>query len=193
MTDKNSYRKVAPKILKGFRDYPPEEELARQELIEKTKRVYEKYGFLPLQTPALEYAETLFGGNYMAGNLKELFGFRGPDDIDMALRYEFTVPLARYVAGNPDLPLPFRRYQFGPVWRVDKPGPGRYREFMQCDFDIVGTSLLLADTEIIAVMVEVLEDLGIKNFIVRYSNRKLINGLSSFAGFPLRRRAMFFG
>ena len=184
MTDKKSYRKVSPKVLKGFRDYPPEEEIARQILIEKTRQVYERHGFLPLQTPALEFAETLLGGDYTTDNLKELFGFHGPDEVDMALRYEFTVSLARFIAGNPELALPFRRYQYGPVWRVDKPGPGRYREFMQCDFDIVGTSSMLADAEIIAVMVEVMDNLGIKNFMVRYSNRKLINGLSSFAGIP---------
>jgi histidyl-tRNA synthetase len=187
MTDKSSYRKVTPKILKGFRDYPPEEEIARQKLIEIIKSVYEKHGFLPLQTPALEYAETLLGGNYTADNLKELFGFHGPDEVDMALRYEFTVSLARYIAGNPELPLPFRRYQYGPVWRVDKPGPGRYREFMQCDFDIIGTSSMLADAEIITVMTRAMNGLGIKNFVVRYSNRKLINGLSSFAGIPSER------
>ncbi|MCX6829958.1 MAG: histidine--tRNA ligase [candidate division Zixibacteria bacterium] len=184
MTDKKSYHKVSPKVLKGFRDYPPDEEIARQILIEKTREVYERHGFLPLQTPALEFAETLLGGDYTTDNLKELFGFHGPDEVDMALRYEFTVSLARYIAGNPELPLPFRRYQYGPVWRVDKPGPGRYREFMQCDFDIVGTSSMLADAEVIAVMVEVMDNLGIKNFMVRYSNRKLINGLSSFAGIP---------
>lgn len=182
MAEKKQIRKVEPRILKGFRDYPPEEEIARQILIEKTRTVYERHGFLPLQTPALEYAETLLGGEYTTDNLKELFGFHGPDEVDMALRYEFTVSLARYIACNPELALPFRRYQYGPVWRVDKPGPGRYREFMQCDFDIAGTSSMLADAEIIAVMVEVLDYLGIKNFVVRYSNRKLINGLISYAG-----------
>jgi len=184
MANKDKTKKVKPKILKGFRDYPPEEEIARQILLEKTRETYERHGFLPLQTASLEFAETLLGSHYTDDNLKELFGFHGPDEIDMALRYEFTVSLARYVAGNPQLPLPFRRYQFGNVWRVDKPGPGRFREFMQCDFDIVGTASMLADAEIIAVMVETLDHLGIHNFIVRYSNRKLINGLTAFAGIP---------
>jgi histidyl-tRNA synthetase len=184
MAEKKQTRKVEPRILKGFRDYPPEEEIARQKLIEKVRAVYERHGFLPLQTPALEYAETLLGGDYTADNLKELFGFHGPDEVDMALRYEFTVSLARYVACNPELALPFRRYQYGPVWRVDKPGPGRFREFMQCDLDIVGTSSMLADAEIIAVMVEAMEDLGLRNFVVRFSNRKLINGLIQFAEIP---------
>ena len=136
--------KVAPRVLKGFRDYPPEEEIARQVLIEKTRTVFERYGYLPLQTASLEFAEALLGPHYSDDNLKELFGFTGPDEVDMALRYEFTLSLARYVAGNPHLPLPFRRYQYGNVWRVDKPGPGRFREFMQFDFDIVGTASMLA-------------------------------------------------
>ncbi|SYZ73294.1 Histidine--tRNA ligase [Candidatus Zixiibacteriota bacterium] len=184
MAEKRLLKKVEPKVLKGFRDYPPEEEIARQKLIETARRIYERHGFLPLQTPALEYAETLLGGDYTSDNLKELFGFHGPDEVDMALRYEFTVSLARYVAGNPELALPFRRYQYGTVWRVDKPGPGRYREFMQCDFDMVGTSSMLADAEIIAVMVEVMSELGIKNFIVKYSNRKILNGLAQHAAIP---------
>ena len=179
---KNKSGKVKPQVLKGFRDYPPEQEIARQMLIDKTRIVVEKYGFLPIQTPSLESAETLLGGDYTEDNLKELFGFTGPDEVDMSLRYEFTVSLARYVAGQPQLTLPFRRYQYGNVWRVDKPGPGRYREFGQFDFDIVGTYSMLADAEIIAVMVNLLDYLGIKNFIVRYSNRKLINGLTAYAG-----------
>jgi histidyl-tRNA synthetase len=179
---KNKPKRVEPKILKGFRDYPPEEEIARQSLIDKTRKVYEKYGYLPLQTASLEFAESLLGKHYTVDNLAELFGFNGPDDVDMALRYEFTLSLARYVAGNPHMTLPFRRYQYGNVWRVDKPGPGRFREFMQFDLDIVGTASMLADAEIIAVMIDTLDTLGIKNFVVRYSNRKLINGLSDFAG-----------
>ncbi|UCD95036.1 MAG: histidine--tRNA ligase [Candidatus Zixiibacteriota bacterium] len=185
-------RKVAPRVPKGFRDYPPEEEIARQILIEKTRTVFERYGYLPLQTASLEFAEALLGPHYNADNLKELFGFTGPEDADIALRYEFTLSLARYVAGNPHLSLPFRRYQYGNVWRVDKPGPGRFREFMQFDFDIVGTASMLADAEIIAVMVSTLDYLGIKNCVVRYSNRKLINGLAAFAGIsPERARDVF--
>ncbi len=184
MAKKNKEKKVVPRVLKGFRDYPPEEEIARQRLIDKTRAVYEKYGYLPLQTASLEFAESLLGTHYTADNLKELFGFTGPEDVDMALRYEFTLSLARYVAADPQMPLPFRRYQYGNVWRVDKPGPGRFREFMQCDLDIVGTDSMLADAEIIAVMIDTLDTLGIKNFTVRFSNRKLINGLSKFAQIP---------
>ena len=180
--DKKKTNKVKPQLLKGFRDYPPSEQIAREKMIGKVREVFELMGFLPLQTASLEFAETLLGSHYTDDSLNELFGFTGPDEVEMALRYEFTLSLARYVAGNPELPLPFRRYQYGNVWRVDKPGPGRYREFMQFDIDIVGTQNLLADSEIIAAMVTTFEQLGIQNFKVRYSNRKILNGLIEYAG-----------
>ncbi|MCH9024637.1 MAG: histidine--tRNA ligase [candidate division Zixibacteria bacterium] len=174
--------KVRPQVLKGFRDYPPPEQIARENMIGNVRSAVELMGFLPLQTASLELAETLLGQHYTEDNLSELFGFVGPDEVNMALRYEFTVSLARYVAANPNLALPFRRYQYGNVWRVDKPGPGRYREFMQFDIDIVGTSNLLADAEIIAAMVAVFDGLGINNYKVKYSSRKIMNGLIQFAG-----------
>ncbi|MEA1981837.1 MAG: histidine--tRNA ligase, partial [candidate division Zixibacteria bacterium] len=179
--DKKKTNKVKPQLLKGFRDYPPSEQIAREKMIGKVRYVFELMGFLPLQTASLEFAETLLGSHYTEDSLNELFGFTGPDEIEMALRYEFTLSLARYVAGNPELALPFRRYQYGNVWRVDKPGPGRYREFMQFDIDIVGTKNLLADSEIIAAMVTTFEQLKIQNFKVRYSNRKILNGLIEYA------------
>ncbi len=184
---KKKTNKVKPQLLKGFRDYPPVEQIARQKMLAKVREVYEERGFLPYQTASLEFAETLLGSHYNEDSLAELFGFNGPDDVDMALRYEFTLSLARFVAGNPELPLPFRGYQIGNVWRVDKPGPGRYREFTQCDIDIVGTDNLLADAEIIATMVAVLEHLGVERFKVRFSNRKILNGLIEFAGIPAER------
>ncbi len=181
---KKKTNKVKPQVLKGFRDYSPSEEIARQEMLGKVREVFELMGFLPLQTPSLELAATLLGPHYSKDSLAELFGFTGPDDVSMALRYEFTVSLARYVASQPNLPLPFRRYQYGNVWRVDKPGPGRYREFMQFDIDIVGTQNLLADAEIIAAMVKAMDHLGVNNFKVRFSDRKILNGLIEFAGIP---------
>ncbi|HEX2896626.1 MAG TPA: histidine--tRNA ligase [candidate division Zixibacteria bacterium] len=176
--------KIRPQVLKGFRDYPPQEQIAREKMISQVKDAVEMMGFLPLQTPSLELAETLLGREPSKEQLSELFGFEGPDEVNMALRYEFTVSMARYVASNPDMGLPFRRYQYGNVWRVDKPGPGRYREFMQFDIDIVGTANLLADAEIIATMTKVFDRLGIENYKVRFSSRKIMNGLISFAGIP---------
>ncbi len=180
-------RKVRPEVLKGFRDYPPVEQYARERMLAKAREAIELMGFLPLQTASVESAETLLGSHYNEDSLAELFGFAGPDEVDMALRYEFTLSLARYVAGNRTLPLPFRRYQYGNVWRVDKPGPGRFREFMQFDLDIVGTKNMLADAEIIAAMVTTLEHLGIDRFMVRYSNRKILNGVIEYAGIPVER------
>ncbi len=184
---KDKKKKVKPEVLRGFRDYPPSEQMAREEMLSKIREVFNLMGFMPLQTASLESAEALLGPHYNEDSLKELFGFTGPEDVDMALRYEFTLSLARYVAADPNLALPFRRYQYGNVWRVDKPGPGRYREFMQCDIDIVGTKNLLADAEIIAAMVTTFDHLGIKNFKVRYSNRKILNGLIDYAGIDPER------
>ena len=179
--------KVKPQVLKGFRDYSPSEQIARERILAKLRQAVELMGFLPFQTASLEHAETLLGPHYTEDSLAELFGFCGPDEVDMALRYEFTLSLARYVASQPNLALPFRCYQYGNVWRVDKPGPGRFREFMQFDIDIVGTKNLLADAEIIAAMVSTLEQLGIDRFKVRYSNRKILNGLIQWAGIPLAK------
>ncbi len=184
---KQKTKRVKPQVLKGFRDYPPQEHIARDKMVGKLRESCELMGFLPLQTASLEYAATLLGSHYNEDSLSELFGFAGPDEVDMALRYEFTVSLARFVASQPNLPLPFRRYQFGNVWRVDKPGPGRFREFMQFDIDIVGTKNLLADAEIIAAMVNTLDHLGIERFEVRFASRKILNGLIEWAGIPTGR------
>ncbi|MCD6249452.1 MAG: histidine--tRNA ligase [candidate division Zixibacteria bacterium] len=179
---KNKPQRVKPKLLKGFRDYSPAQQAARENILAKLRQAVELMGFQPLQTASLESADVLLGSHYTEDSLAELFGFVGPDEVNMALRYEFTLSLARYVASQVNLPLPFRRYQYGNVWRVDKPGPGRFREFMQFDIDIVGTKNMLADAEIIAAMVSMMEGLGIERFEVRYSNRKILNGLIEWAG-----------
>ena len=177
-------KKIRPEVLKGFRDYPPSEEIARQKLVAVFREVFESFGFSPLQTPALEKIETLKGADYGSENLETIFSFTGPEKVDMALRFELTASLARYVAGNPEMPLPFRRYQVGTVWRVDKPGPGRFREFTQFDIDSVGTSSMLADAEIMAAICRSFEKLGLANYRIRYSDRKILNGLARFAGIP---------
>ncbi len=182
MADKRKRTKVKPEVLKGFRDYPPAEQIAREAMLATVRESLELNGFLPLQTPSLEFAATLLGDHYTSETLGELFGFTGPEETEMALRYEFTVSLARFVAANQqDLPLPFRRYQYGNVWRVDKPGPGRYREFMQFDIDIIGTRNRLADAEIIATMVATLDRLEIERFSVRFSHREMLNGVIAWA------------
>jgi histidyl-tRNA synthetase len=175
-------RTVEPKLLRGFRDYLPAQMNARLRLIEAIRHVYELYGYLPLETPAQEYRVTLLG--YGEENAKQIFSFKNPEDEDVALRFDLTVPLARVVAQYPDLPLPFRRYQIAPVWRADKPDPGRFREFLQFDIDAVGSASLAADVEIICGMYDTLLALGLKNFKVRFSDRKVLNSLLDFCGIP---------
>jgi len=175
-------KKVKPRLLKGFRDYPAEDEFARRTLINAVQQVFEKYGFQPLQTPALEYIETLLGADYGEEGSSQIFNFVGPEETAMGLRFDHTAPLARYFASDPNIPRPFRRYVVGQVWRCDKPDPGRFREFTQFDLDIVGTSLMAADAEIMIVMVESMKALEIDNFVVRYSNRRILNGLAEFVG-----------
>lgn len=173
---------VEPKLLRGFRDYLPAQMNARLKIIATIRRVYELYGFLPLDTPAQEYRVTLMG--YGEENTKQIFDFQNPEEEHVALRFDLTVPLARVVAQYPDLQLPFRRYQVAQVWRADKPDPGRFREFTQFDLDAVGTSSIAADAEILCAVYDTLRELGIKNFKVRFSDRKVLNSLLDFADVP---------
>lgn len=173
---------VEPKLLRGFRDYLPAQMNARLKMIATIRSVYELYGFQPLDTPAQEYRVTLMG--YGEENTKQIFRFENPEEEEVALRFDLTVPLARVVAQYPDLQLPFRRYQVAPVWRADKPDPGRFREFIQFDLDAVGTSSLAADAEILCAMHDTLKALGIERFTIKFSSRKVLNSLLDFAGIP---------
>lgn len=175
---------VEPRLLRGFRDYLPAQMNARLKIISTIRNVYESYGFLPLDTPAQEYLVSLIG--YGDESTKQIFHFKNPEEELVALRFDLTVPLARVVAQYPDLTLPFRRYQVAPVWRADKPDPGRFREFIQFDLDSVGTSSTAADTEIICAMYDTLRALGIERFTIKFSNRKVLNSLLDFAGIPHR-------
>ena len=184
-------KRITPRLLKGFRDLMPETMLARRRLIETVRTVYERYGFVPLDTPALEYLETLTG-EYGADSTKEIYDFTDRDGERVALRYDLTVPLARLVAQYPELPRPFRRYQVAPVWRFDKPGPGRFREFWQFDADTVGCAQMTADAEIICAIIDTLAALNISSFHVRFSNRKILNALLTFAGIGPEHSALVF-
>jgi len=170
------------RILKGFRDILPSEMLAREELIGKIKKVYESYGFVPLATPAIEPRELVMGSGEEAN--KQIYTFTDQEGYEVGLIYELTASLARVIAENRDLPTPFKRYQVQPVWRFDKPDPGRYREFIQFDIDIVGSKSMLADAEIICTMHEALKALGLESFVIRYSSRKILNSLIEYAGLP---------
>ncbi len=182
-------KRPVPRIPKGFRDLEPEDLTLRHRMIETVTRVYERYGFTRLETPAIEYVDVL--GKFLpeaetpAGGI---FAFRYDDDEWVALRYDLTAPLSRYVAKNfQELGMPFRRYQTGSVWRLEKPEPGRYREFTQLDIDIVGASSVLADAEVVCVLSEAMEALGIGrgDYQVRLNNRKVLSGLLDQVGCPL--------
>ncbi|MBI3089311.1 MAG: histidine--tRNA ligase [Candidatus Tectomicrobia bacterium] len=173
--------KVKPQILKGTRDFLPRTMLLRQHVIRTIADTFESFGFEPLETPALEYAATL-EGKYGEEGEKLIYRFEDHGRREVALRYDLTVPLCRVVAMYPELPKPFKRYQMQPVWRADKPQKGRYREFWQCDVDILGSSSMLADAEIIAVLYTALSRLGFQRFTTKINHRKLLAGIGHYAG-----------
>lgn len=172
-----------PQILKGFRDYLPEQMLLRQEVMNRIRTVFEAHGFEPLDTPALEYMEVLTG---KAGeNEKLMYHFQDAGEREIGLRYDLTVPLARVVAMHQnDIVLPFKRYHMAPVWRAEKPQRGRFREFWQCDADIVGINSTLADAEALNTFVDAYRAIGLENAVVVINHRKLLEALAIMAGVP---------
>jgi len=172
---------VEPRVLRGFRDYLPEEMIPRQQMLARITEVFERHGFAPLGTPALEYAEVVLG-KYGAEAEKLLFRFTDNGGRDVCMRYELTTSLARVAAQYAHLPKPLKYYQVGPVWRAERPGHGRFREFYQCDADIVGVTGTLAEYECVQVDYDVLTALGVERFVVRVSNRKLLDGLARLLG-----------
>ncbi|HMP03289.1 MAG TPA: ATP phosphoribosyltransferase regulatory subunit, partial [Gemmatales bacterium] len=155
---------IEPRTLKGFRDYPPALMIPRERLLETARQVYRSYGYVPIDTPALEYAEILLGKGG-AETDKQLFRFQDQGGRDVALRFDLTVPLARFAAEHiGQLGTPFKRYHLAPVWRGEAPQRGRFREFVQCDFDILGTTSNAADIEIALVIHDLFVALGLERF-----------------------------
>lgn len=172
---------IEPKTLKGFRDFLPEDARKRQYVISALKKVFEFYGFEPLETPALEYEEILLGKYGDEGD-KLMYRFTDNGKRKVAMRYDQTVPLARVVAQfQNELPFPFKRYQVSNVWRAENTQKGRFREFLQCDIDTVGVDSALSDAEIIQVVISCLESLGVKNFKVLVNDRSVFEGISKTA------------
>src|SRR5258705_2843432 len=172
----------------GHRDFLPDEIRRREYVIDIVRRVYERYGFEPLETPAFENIETLLGKYGEEGN-KLIFKIlrRGEHEAsgqsDLALRYDLTVPLPRVVAQyQNELPRFFKRYQIQPVWRADRPARGRFREFYQCDVDILGSRSMLVEAEICAAASEVLTKLGFNDFAIRINHRHALTGVLQAAG-----------
>ena len=166
--------KEIPQLLKGFRDYLPQQQLARRKILGKISEVFERFGFAPIDTPVLEYYE-LLGGKYGDEGEQLMYKFTDQGDRKVAMRYDLTVPLARVMASYPDLPKPFKRYQMALVWRADKPQKGRYRELMQCDVDVVGSNSINADVEVIAAMNAAYKSLEVGNVEVKFNDRKLVD------------------
>lgn len=181
---------VPPRIPAGMRDILPKDMLKRDYVMGVIREIFERYGFEPLQTSAIENTETLTGKYGPDGErliYKAWYGDKPGGEY--SLRYDLSVPLARVAAMYPDLPRPFKRYQIAPVWRADRPAKGRYREFYQCDVDIVGSSSMLADAEIVALAYEVLNTLGFTSFTISLNNRKLLDGIGQYAGVPTELQA----
>ena len=190
MTDKKTQKPKA-RLPRGFRDRTAGEIAAERAVLDKIRAVYESYGFEPLETPAFEYTDAL--GKFLPDVDRPnegVFSLQDDDKQWMSLRYDLTAPLARYVAENfQHLPKPFRRYQVGPVWRNEKPGPGRFREFTQFDADTVGSNAPAADAELLMMAAETLNHLGLeRQFIIKVSNRKLLDGVLEAAGIATDER-----
>ncbi len=167
---------IEPRTLKGFRDYPPKLMIPREQLLEKARQVYRLYGFAPIDTPALEYAEILLGKGSEETD-RQLYRFMH-GKYDVALRFDLTVPFARFAAQYiGQLGTPFKRYHMGPVWRGENTQKGRYREFWQCDFDTIGTTSNAADIETALVIHDLMHALGLERFEIRVNNRLVLNGL----------------
>ncbi|HZZ71493.1 MAG TPA: histidine--tRNA ligase [Pirellulales bacterium] len=168
---------IEPRTLKGFRDYLPEAMIPREQMIETARRVYRSYGFSPIDTPALEYLEILLGKGSDETD-KQLYQFEDHGGRKVGLRFDLTVPLARFAAQHShELGLPFKRYHIASVWRGENTQRGRYREFMQCDFDTIGTLSSAADIETALVIHDLFQALGFREFTLRINNRMVLNGV----------------
>ena len=199
-------------IPKGTRDFGPEVMVRRNYIFGVIKNIFERYGYLPLETPTMENLSTLTGkygdegdqlifkvlnnGDYLKDADDAALSSRDSKKLsfsicDRALRYDLTVPFARFVVMNHNqLALPFKRYQIQPVWRADRPQKGRYREFYQCDVDVVGSNSLINEVELIQIFDDVLTQLGLPDFTIKINNRKLLTGLAALTGAPERMMAM---
>lgn len=173
---------VTPRLPRGMRDILPEQMILRQYVMGVIEKAFQAYGFEPLETPAVELRSVLMGkyGEDAERLIYDVYHEGGKEEL--ALRYDLTVPLTRVIAMNPGLRLPFKRYQIAPVWRAERPAKGRYRQFYQCDADIVGVASMLADAEIITLVHDILQRLGFSHYTIRINHRQLLVGLGEYCG-----------
>jgi histidyl-tRNA synthetase len=197
---------IKPSLAKGTRDFSPVEMDKRNHIYNTLKTIFRKFGYAEIQTPSFENLSTLTGkygdegdklifkilnsGDYLSKAPEDLLGSKNSTSLishisEKALRYDLTVPFARYVVMHQnDIALPFKRFQIQPVWRADRPQRGRYREFYQCDVDVVGSSSLLNEAEFILIYNEALVELGLKDFNIKLNNRKVLSGIAEVVGKP---------
>ncbi len=197
---------IKPSLAKGTRDFSPQEMVKRNFIFDTVKTVFKKYGYAEIQTPSMENLSTLTGkygdegdklifkilnsGDYLSKVKPDLLAQANSNAMissisEKALRYDLTVPFARYVVMHQnDITLPFKRFQVQPVWRADRPQKGRYREFYQCDVDVVGSDSLLNEAEFILIYQEALSNLGLKDFTIKINNRKILSGIAEVIGKP---------
>lgn len=193
-----------PSIPKGTRDFLPEQSLKRQYIFDTARTVFQRYGYQPIETPAMENLDTLLGkygeegdkliykilnnGDFLNKASEDKLANKDSNAVafeisDRALRYDLTVPFARFVVQNQnELNFPFKRYQIQPVWRADRPQRGRYREFYQCDVDVIGSDSLLNEAELICIINDVFTKLGLGDIVIRLNNRKILSGIATSAG-----------
>ena len=193
MADKpNKQQKLKARLPRGLADRGPAEIAATRHMIEAIRVVFERYGFEPVETPAIEYTDAL--GKFLPDQDRPnegVFSFQDDDEQWLSLRYDLTAPLARYVAENyQNLALPYRSYRHGWVFRNEKPGPGRFREFMQFDADTVGSASLAADAELCMLAADTMEALGIPrgSYVVKVNNRKVLDGVMDAVQIPAEKR-----
>lgn len=204
---------LKPALPRGTRDFPPAVMVKRNFILNTIREAFERYGFLPLETPAMENLSVLTGkygeegdqllfkilnsGDYLARVDKREQGFKDynqltPQISEKGLRYDLTVPFARYVVMNQhDIVFPFKRYQIQPVWRADRPQKGRYREFYQCDADVIGSDSLLCEAEIALLVHDVFANLGLRDYVLKVNSRKILEGIAEAAGDPDRAGEFF--
>jgi histidyl-tRNA synthetase len=173
---------IEPRTLKGFRDHLPAQALARERILDVARRVYRSYGFAPIDTPALEYLEILTGKGSEETD-KQMYRFTDHGGREVGMRFDLTVPFARFAAQHVhELGLPFKRYHMATVWRGENTQRGRYREFMQCDFDTIGTTSPVADLEMVLVVHDLLAAIGVGGFTIRLNDRRVLAGVLTRLG-----------
>jgi histidyl-tRNA synthetase len=175
-------------LAKGVRDFPPEVKIVRQNVVDALTKAFELFGYVPLETPIIERLDTL-ASKYAGGSeiMKEVFKLKDQGGRELGLRYDLTVPMCRFVGMNPNLKMPFKRYQIGTVYRDGPIKLGRYREFWQCDVDVVGVKKMTADAEILNIAKVVFERLNL-DVVTKVNNRKLLNGMLDYVGIEKSKR-----